>query len=86
MKQKDVALLIGVAFFTAIFAFVVTTMIFKVPSRSTKVPIAGEITNSFPDIKHDPQYNTIFNENALDPAVPLQVGSQNDQPFSGSSQ
>ncbi|HET7528950.1 MAG TPA: hypothetical protein VFJ84_01825 [Candidatus Saccharimonadales bacterium] len=86
MKRNDIALLIGVAFFTAIFAFVVTSLIFKVPSRSTKVPVAGQITTTFPDIRHDQQYNTIFNDNALDPAVPLQVGSQNDQPFSGSSQ
>jgi len=83
MKRNDFALIIGVAFFTAIFAFVVTSLVFKVPSRSTKVPIAGQITTTFPDIRHDSQYNSIFNDQALDPAVPLQVGSQNDQPFRG---
>ena len=85
MKQKDVMLLVAVGFFTAIIAFIFSTLIFKVPaSRSTKVPVAGSISTSFPDIKHDPSYNTIFNTNALDPAVPLQAGSNNNQPFNGS--
>jgi hypothetical protein len=88
MKQKDILLLVVVGFFTAIFAFLVTTVVFKVPAnRSTKVPVAGSISTSFPDIKNDPNYNVIFNTKALDPAVPLQVGaSPNDQPFNGSSQ
>lgn len=88
MKQKDIALLIAVGFFTAIIAFFISTLVFKVPAnRSTKVPTAGSINATFPDIKNDPNYNMIFNTNALDPAVPLQVGSSpNTQPFSGSTQ
>ncbi len=87
MKQKDIALLVVVGFFTAIVAFVFSTLVFKVPpNRSTKVPVAGSVTTTFPDIKHDPNYNTIFNTNALDPAVPLQVGSNNNQPFNGAAQ
>jgi hypothetical protein len=88
MKQKEPILLIVVGVFTALFAFMISTMIFKVPSnRSTKVPIAGSIQTTFPDIKHDPAYNTIFNTNALDPAVPVQVGNtSNNQPFNGSTQ
>jgi hypothetical protein len=88
MKQKEAALLISVGFFTAILAFIISSMVFKVPSnRSTKVPLAGSIQTTFPDIKNDPSYNTIFNRNALDPAVPVQVGnSPNNQPFNGSTQ
>ncbi|HEX5447619.1 MAG TPA: hypothetical protein VFW90_00195 [Candidatus Saccharimonadales bacterium] len=86
MKRKDIALLVGVAFFTAVFAYFLTSLIFKVPARTTQVPVAGQITTTFPDIRHDPQYNTIFNSSALDPAVPLQVGGQNNQPFNGTSQ
>jgi hypothetical protein len=84
MKQKDLALLIGVAFFTAIIGFVFSSVTFKTPhTRSTKVPIAGTISTNFPDIKNDPSYNTIFNTNAVDPAVPLNASqSQNNQPFS----
>lgn len=85
MKQKDIALLIGVGFFTAIFSFVLSSVIFKAPAhRSTKVPTAGSISTSFPDIRHDPNYNFIFNSNALDPAVPLDASSTpNNQPFNG---
>lgn len=87
MRQKDIILLVVVGFFTAIIAFIFSTLVFKVPAgRSTKVPVAGSISTSFPDIKNDPNYNTIFNNNALDPAVPLQVGSSNSQPFNGAPQ
>lgn len=85
MKRKDITLLVAVGVFTAIVAFIFSTLVFKVPTnRATKVPVAGSISTSFPDIKHDPNYNTIFNTNAIDPAVPLQVGSNNNQPFNGS--
>ena len=85
MKQKDLLLLIVVGCLTAVIAFIFSTLIFKVPAnRSTKVPVAGSISTSFPDIRHDPNYNTIFNTNAIDPAVPLQVGANNTQPFNSS--
>jgi hypothetical protein len=84
MKNQNVLMLVVVGFFTAIIAFVFSTIVFKVPTnRSTKVPVAGSISTSFPDIKHDPIYNTIFNTRAIDPAVPLQVGGSNSQPFNG---
>jgi hypothetical protein len=88
MKQKDILLLVVVGFLTALFSFMLTGAIFKTPvNRSTKVPVAGSVSTTFPDIKNDPSYNTIFNSKALDPAVPLQVGANpNDQPFNGSSQ
>lgn len=83
MKQKELALLIGVAFFTAIIAFILSSVIFKVPhNRTVKVPVAARITTNFPDIKNDSNYNTIFNDNALDPAVPLNAtNAPNNQPF-----
>lgn len=84
MRRKDVLLLVVVGFFTAIIAFVLSSLVFKVPAnRSTKVPVAGSITTTFPDIQHDPSYNTIFNSNSIDPAVPLQLGANNNQPFNG---
>ena len=83
MKRKNLVLLIVIAIFTAVIAVVLSTVVFKVPAnRSTKVPVAGSINTTFPDIKNDPTYNTIFNDNAIDPAVPLQGVSSNNQPFS----
>ena len=86
MKQKDIATVVGVAVFTAIIAFIFSSLIFKVPSgRKTEVPVAGSIDTTFPDLNHDTNYNTIFNDNALDPAVPLNnSGAPNNQPFNGS--
>lgn len=83
MKRKELALIIGSAFITAIIAYVFSSIIFKVPTnRSTKVPVAGSISTRFPDIKNDPSYNTIFNNTALDPAVPLNASTTpNNQPF-----
>jgi hypothetical protein len=83
MKRKDLMLLIGVAFFTAIIGFVFSSVTFKTPqTRSTKVPTAGTISTNFPDINNDPSYNTIFNTNAVDPAVPLNASNtQNNTPF-----
>ncbi|MBX4190793.1 hypothetical protein KW794_01770 [Candidatus Saccharibacteria bacterium] len=85
MKQKNIILLAGVGFLTAIIAFIFSSVIFKVPhNRSTKVPVAGSVTTAFPDIRHDSNYNTIFNNKALDPAVPLNANNKpNSQPFNG---
>jgi hypothetical protein len=89
MKQKNsAALVIVIAFFTAIFSFVLSSLIFKpAQNRSTKVPTAGNISTTFPDIKHDSNYTPIFNSKALDPAVPLNTNSNpNNQPFTGAPQ
>jgi hypothetical protein len=86
MKRKDLVPMVGVILITAIIAFVFSNIVFKVPQdRATKVPAAGSIDNNFPDIKNDSTYNTIFNNNAYDPAVPLNASSTpNNQPFHGS--
>lgn len=89
MKQKDLVTLIIIAFITAIFSFVLSSVLFKIPvGRATKVAsAASSVSTNFPDIKNDPNYNTIFNTNSLDPAVPVQVGTNpNSQPFNESSQ
>jgi hypothetical protein len=85
MKQKNIILLAGIGFLTAIVAFIFSTVIFKAPqNRSTKVPVAGRITTAFPDIRHDSNYNMIFNDKALDPSVPLSTSNTpNNQPFNG---
>lgn len=87
MKRKDLILLVGVAVFTAIIAFVLSTAVFKIPkNRSTKVPVAGSIDSQFPDVKHDSTYNTIFNNRSIDPTVPLDASNApNNQPFNGSN-
>jgi hypothetical protein len=85
MKQKDIIALVGVGIFTAIISLVISGFLFGGGARHSKVPTAENISTSFPDIKNDPAYNSIFNSNALDVAQPVLVGgSQNNQPFNGS--
>lgn len=86
MRQKDIFTLAVVAFIAAVISLILTSLVFKVPlARNLKVPTADTVSTAFPDIKNDPNYNAIFNKNALDPAQPLKVGdTQNTQPFSSS--
>jgi hypothetical protein len=84
MKRKDLVMIIGIAFFTAIIAYILSSVVFKVSAtRSTKVPITGTITTTLPDVQHDSTYNSIFFKGAVDPAVPLSASNApNNQPFS----
>jgi hypothetical protein len=82
MKQKDIALIILVATVTAFASFVIAKNIFKPPVGSTEVPVVTAIDPNFPDVKNDSQYNTIFNNQALDPTQPVQIGNPNNvNPF-----
>jgi len=86
MKQKDIIYLVITGFFVAVVTFVVTNLIFKIPSnRSTDVPTVQPITATFPDIKNDPSYKSFLNSQALDPTQPIQIGNdQNPTPFNSS--
>jgi hypothetical protein len=82
MKQKDVLTLVIVGLVAAVISFFVAGNIFSPQKYSTKVPVAPKIDATFPDVKNDPTYNVIFNPNALDLTVPVQIGgSQNQAPF-----
>lgn len=83
MKQKDLALIIVIAFISAIVSFFVSTKLFVTPSnRQQKVEAVDAISSSFqvPDKKY-------FNSNSVDPTQQPKVGSDNNQnPFNGGSQ
>ncbi|HSX06140.1 MAG TPA: hypothetical protein VLG92_00280 [Candidatus Saccharimonadia bacterium] len=80
MKQKDVALIIVIAFISAVVSFVVSNKLFVTPSnRQQKVEVVDPITASFqtPDSKY-------FNSSSIDPTQSSSVGSDSNQnPFSG---
>jgi hypothetical protein len=85
MKQKEMITLIAAGGMCAMFAIILSFLIFKGPDKKSKVPTAENISTSFPDVKNDPTYNSIFNASALDPALPIKVDSnQQTQPFNGS--
>ena len=82
MKQKDIITLVLIASITAVFAGVVSMLLFSPPKHDATAPAVPVISNSMPDIANDPDYNTIFNEKALDPSQPIEIGgNQNQTPF-----
>ena len=83
MKQKDIALIIGIAGISAVVSFVVSGKLFVTPSnRQQQVEVVDPINSSFqtPDSKY-------FNQNSIDPTQNTNIGGSNNQnPFNGSTQ
>ncbi len=80
MKQKDILVLIVVAFVSAVISLVLSNMFFSSPkNRSQQVEIIDPVTADFP--KPSEKY---FNGQSVDPAQPVQIGdSNNPNPFNG---
>lgn len=80
MKQKDVAMIIVIAFISAVVSFVVSNKLFVTPSnRQQQVEVVDPINSSFqtPDSKY-------FNSSSIDPTQGANVTTDNNQnPFSG---
>lgn len=80
MKQKDIAVVIIIAFVSAIVSFIASSKLFVTPSnRQQKAEVVDAIDASFqtPSKKY-------FNSNSIDPARPSGVGGDTNQnPFSG---
>lgn len=77
-----------IVFIAIIISSILSNAIFN-PSkkRSASIPVVQPISSSFPDVKSDPTYNTIFNSQALDPTQLIQIGtSQSNTPFNSSNQ
>jgi hypothetical protein len=73
MKQKDVALIIVMAFISAILSLVVSRFVFSAPqNRQQKAEVVDVI---------EPQFSTpppkYFNANSVDPAQPISIGANN---------
>lgn len=83
MKKQTPVLLIGVAVIAAIFAMILSSLIFGSPKKNpSKVPQVAPIQSTFPVVKNDDTYKTIFNDKALDPTQLIRIGDQsNNQPF-----
>lgn len=80
MKQKDIVLIIIIAFFSAIASYLVSNKLFVTASnRQQEVVVVDPIDGSFkpPDKKY-------FNDNSIDPAQDVPIGSNsNPTPFNG---
>ena len=81
MKQKDLALIIVIAFVSAVVSFIASNKIFVTPAnRQQKVEVVDAIDPSFqtPDQKY-------FNTNSIDPEPSTGASTSNNQnPFNGS--
>jgi hypothetical protein len=73
MKQKDIALIIVMAFVSAILALVVSKLVFSAPqNRQQKAEVVDIITPEFPT--PPPKY---FNNDSVNPAQPISIGANN---------
>lgn len=75
MKQKDIALIIVVIFFSAIISFAITQMLFSTKgNKSLSAEIVEPINAEFkePD-------KTVFNGDAINPTQLIQIGGEANQ-------
>jgi hypothetical protein len=81
MKQKDIALILVIAFFGAILALVFSNLIFgSSQSRQQEVEVVEPISADFPT--PDQRY---FNSKSINPTQLIEIGNNhNTDPFSGS--
>lgn len=84
MKRQDIQLITMSVVFAAIFALIISTVLFNSKQKKLSIPVVEKISSDFPDVKNDPQYKNIFNSSALDPTQTITIGNgQNTTPFSG---
>lgn len=78
MKQKDLALIIGIAGFSVLVAFVLANILIGTPeNRQTSVKTYEAISSDFPEA--DKRY---FNDQSINPTQTVQIGgSNNPLPF-----
>lgn len=82
MKQKDIALIIIVVFFSAVISFVASGAIFGDTSKDQKAEVVQAITSDFkqPD-------DRFFNQDAFDPTQTITIEQNaNPDPFRGTGQ
>lgn len=78
MKQKDIAIIIAVAGFSTVIAFVLANMLLASPKhRQAEVKILDSISSTFPTA--DKRY---YNASSIDPTQTVKIGdTSNSQPF-----
>jgi hypothetical protein len=83
MDRKNIAALAVIAILAILISSVLSKMIFNSSkNHNLKVPVVQRIDSTFPDIKNDQNYKSVFNDKALDPTQLIQIGTgQNNTPF-----
>ena len=80
MKQKDLALIVAVVIFSAVFSLIVGRLVFTAPKhRQEKVVVIDPITSSL--AQPSSQY---FNTSSIDPTQLIRIAENtNNTPFNG---
>lgn len=81
MKQKDIAVIIVVAFLAGVISFFVANKIFVTPeNRQQKVQVIDKLTSDFqkPD-------NRFFNQESINPSRNTTLQDTNQTPFTGNT-
>lgn len=83
MKQKDIALIILIVFFSGVLSFFVSRTLFASPkNRQQQVDVVETLSANFPT--PDSRY---FNSHSIDPTQLIQIGNTtNSNPFNDTSQ
>jgi hypothetical protein len=82
MKQKDIAMIIVVAFVSGVLSFFLSGKIFVTPeNRQQEVEVVDKLSSNFelPDSR-------FFNAESINPTVDVQLDNTNQTPFNGPSQ
>lgn len=82
MKQKDIAMIIVIAFIAAGVSYFAANKVFVTPeNRQQKVEVIDKLSSKF-----DPPDSRFFNENSINPTRDSTIESSNPTPFNGTSQ
>lgn len=83
MKQKDLAIIILIAFISIMISSVLANAIFNSSKKhNLKAPTVNVISSDFPQVQSESAYKPIFNSEALNPTQLIKIGtSQNTTPF-----
>jgi hypothetical protein len=83
MKQKDLAMIIIIAFISAVISLLASNMLFASPKdRQQDVEVVQPITADFP-----PPDNKYFSKDAFDPTKVIVIGQNaNTEPFKATTQ
>ncbi|QQS20351.1 hypothetical protein IPL85_02800 [Candidatus Saccharibacteria bacterium] len=82
MKQKDIGIIVAVAFLSAIVSFLLSNKLFYTPeNRQQQVEVVDVIKTDFK--QPDPRY---FNLESINPTQNSQLNSTNQTPFNATKQ
>lgn len=77
MKQQDIAALIAIVAFAAVFSFIVSSKFITPSDQKIEAEIVAPITAEFPLPSSD-----VFNTEAINPTVRIEIApNSNNQPF-----